>query len=51
MNKALIIAGLIISLAWGCSLAPQYTRPEPRVPAQWPAGPAYKDAGAGKICG
>ena len=48
MNKALIIAGLIISLAWGCSLAPQYTRPEPPVPAQWPGGTAYSEAGTGK---
>ena len=48
MNKALIIAGLIISLAWGCSLAPQYTRPEPPVPARWPSGPAYGEAGVGK---
>ena len=48
MNKVLIIAGLIISLAWGCSLAPQYTRPEPPVPARWPSGPAYGEAGAGK---
>lgn len=48
MNKALIIAGLIISVAWGCSLAPQYTRPELPVPARWPSGPAYGEAGAGK---
>ncbi|MCX7635052.1 MAG: TolC family protein, partial [Syntrophales bacterium] len=25
----------------GCTLAPQYARPKPPVPAQWPHGPAY----------
>src|SRR5512136_2782408 len=48
MNRTLIIAGLIVSLLWGCSLAPQYTRPQAPVPAQWPSGPAYQEAGTGK---
>lgn len=48
MNRTLIIAGLIVSLLWGCSLAPPYTRPQPPVPAQWPSGPAYQEAGTGK---
>ena len=48
MNRTLIIAGLIVSLLWGCSLAPPYTRPQPPVPSQWPSGPAYKEAGTGK---
>jgi outer membrane protein, multidrug efflux system len=38
------IALLVLS---GCTLAPEYTRPEAPVPAVWPSGPAYKD-GAGK---
>lgn len=29
----------------GCTLAPQYTRPEDPVPATWPEGPAYKEIG------
>lgn len=34
--------GAILALA-GCStMAPEYTRPEPPVPAVWPAGPAYQ---------
>ncbi len=47
MNKALLSAligaGIVLG---GCSLAPEYQRPEAPVPAQWPDGPAYgKDAG------
>ncbi|HEU5360294.1 MAG TPA: efflux transporter outer membrane subunit [Candidatus Deferrimicrobiaceae bacterium] len=40
----LLPVGMAILLA-GCSLAPKYTRPEPPVPADWPKGPAYLDAG------
>ena len=42
MNKtllsALLGAGLVLG---GCSLAPEYQRPESPVPTQWPTGPAY----------
>jgi multidrug efflux system outer membrane protein len=36
---------LVIVALWvgGCTLIPEYTRPEPPVPAQWPAGPAYRE--------
>ncbi len=27
----------------GCTLAPEFTRPEAPVPASWPSGPAYKE--------
>lgn len=38
--------GAMLSLA-GCStMAPKYQRPEPPVPAAWPAGPAYQQAKA-----
>jgi multidrug efflux system outer membrane protein len=40
----LVAAGVSIFLA-GCSMAPSYTRPQPPVPADWPQGPAYRDAG------
>ncbi len=33
-------------LLTGCTLAPEYTRPEPPVPAAWPEGPAYKEGAA-----
>ena len=26
-------------------MAPSYTRPQPPIPADWPQGPAYRDAG------
>lgn len=46
MNKNLVLAliGFMIFFG-GCTLAPEYTRPEPPVPANWPSGPAYKDEG------
>lgn len=45
-NLFLVIIGFVIFLE-GCTLAPEYTRPEAPVPAGWPSGPAYKD-NAGK---
>ena len=34
-----------MTLLWGgCSLAPDYTRPEAPVPGDWPTGAAYQDA-------
>jgi multidrug efflux system outer membrane protein len=30
----------------GCSLAPDYARPEAPVPAAWPSGPAYRESAA-----
>lgn len=41
----LLPIGLAIFLA-GCSMAPSYTRPQPPIPADWPQGPAYRDAAA-----
>jgi len=42
MNKSLILAfcsaGLVLG---GCSLAPEYQRPEAPVPSQWPDGAGY----------
>ncbi|OQA04004.1 MAG: Outer membrane protein OprM precursor [Planctomycetes bacterium ADurb.Bin401] len=43
MKKNLICAFLaMISLISGCSLIPEYSRPDAPVPAQWPKGDAYK---------
>ncbi|MEW6719062.1 MAG: efflux transporter outer membrane subunit [Thermodesulfobacteriota bacterium] len=36
------LGGLL--LLGGCSLAPEYARPDAPVPASWPAGPAYDNA-------
>ncbi|MGZ9159472.1 MAG: TolC family protein, partial [Nitrospira sp.] len=43
MSKlASLLATAAVFLA-GCTLIPEYTRPEPPVPSQWPAGPAYRE--------
>jgi len=41
-----LLAIIIVLLLVGCTLAPEYTRPEPPVPADWPTGAAYKDSRA-----
>ncbi len=47
-RQCLALRSGIVALAFlilsGCTLAPEYTRPEAPVPAVWPSGPAYKDA-------
>ena len=40
MNKSLLSLALLATLG-GCSLIPDYQRPESPVAAQWPQGPAY----------
>lgn len=35
-----LLSGIAVCVA-GCTLAPEYARPEAPVPAAWPAGPAY----------
>lgn len=43
MKKKLIFTVIVmISLISGCSLIPEYSRPDAPVPAQWPKGDAYK---------
>lgn len=32
----------ILALACGCSMIPEFKRPQPPVPACWPSGPAYQ---------
>jgi outer membrane protein, multidrug efflux system len=46
-GKVLLAAAGIAVFLSGCSLAPEYSRPEAPVPAQWPEGPAYEEAAAG----
>ncbi len=44
MNRRVIFLLIGIALfSGGCSLAPEYTRPEAPVPADWPQGAAYKE--------
>ncbi|MEA1971162.1 MAG: efflux transporter outer membrane subunit, partial [Thermodesulfobacteriota bacterium] len=47
MNKQLlfILAGIALFLG-GCSLAPEYTRPEAPIPVEWPQGVAYEEMNA-----
>ncbi len=40
LSLTLVVIGLFLS---GCSLAPEYTRPQAPIPAQWPQGEAYKN--------
>lgn len=42
MNKSLLSLALLATLG-GCSLIPEYQRPEAPVAAQWPQGPAYDE--------
>lgn len=41
-----LCVSLLILVMTGCTMAPQYTRPEAPVPAAWPDGPAYGGGGA-----
>jgi len=41
-----LLLGVAAAFLGGCTLAPKYTRPEPPVPATWPAGPPYDNAQA-----
>jgi multidrug efflux system outer membrane protein len=46
MEKLLSLFVITVALLTGCTLAPNYTRPEAPVPASWPGGPAYDNAKA-----
>ncbi|KIX11730.1 efflux transporter outer membrane subunit [Dethiosulfatarculus sandiegensis] len=41
-KKVIILLLGVFVFASGCSLAPEYTRPDSPVPGQWPKGEAYK---------
>jgi outer membrane protein, multidrug efflux system len=42
-RKTFLLPALLVSLLWGCTLAPPYSKPAAPVPADWPAGAAYQD--------
>lgn len=44
-RQILLIWGVVVFLC-GCSLAPNYKKPQAPVPAQWPVGEAYQDTQA-----
>lgn len=46
MNKHILLLAAVIALVpAGCTMAPKYSRPAAPVPADWPSGPAYAQAG------
>jgi multidrug efflux system outer membrane protein len=45
-RKLVPLVAITAVLLAGCTLAPNYTRPEAPVPATWPGGPAYDNAQA-----
>ena len=45
MDKRLfVLPWLIMGLLAGCTLAPEYSRPAPPIPSDWPTGAAYQEA-------
>jgi multidrug efflux system outer membrane protein len=48
IRKVLLIILTTICLAGCTTMAPDYRRPASPIPAEWPTGPAYKEAVAGK---
>ncbi|NPU83326.1 MAG: efflux transporter outer membrane subunit [Syntrophaceae bacterium] len=45
-RKTFLLLAVVTALLGGCTLAPEYTRPASPVPADWPAGAAYKETKA-----
>jgi outer membrane protein, multidrug efflux system len=43
MIRKLLLVGVVLCLG-GCTMVPTYTQPAAPIPAEWPSGPAYKDA-------
>ncbi len=45
MNKHICLLPLMLLIfVTGCTMIPEYSRPSPPVPADWPSGPAYQEA-------
>lgn len=45
MNRKILFLPIVVFFfLCGCTMAPKYTRPDAPVPADWPTGPAYKEA-------
>ncbi len=44
IRKILALLVIIAVPLTGCTLIPEYTRPEAPIPQDWPSGPAYKNA-------
>jgi multidrug efflux system outer membrane protein len=46
IRKLLSLLAVTAVLLTGCTMIPEYTRPEGPIPAGWPSGPAYKETPA-----
>lgn len=46
MARYALIFALIVTVLGGCTMIPEYKRPDAPVPASWPTGPAYKETGS-----
>ena len=46
IRKLLSLLAITAVLLPGCTMIPEYTRPEAPIPAGWPTGPAYKETPA-----
>ncbi len=42
-RKIIYLLSIIAMFAAGCTMAPQYSRPDAPVPDQWPTGPTYQE--------
>jgi len=45
-RKIIYLLSIISIFATGCTMAPQYSRPDAPVPSEWPNGPAYQETKA-----
>jgi multidrug efflux system outer membrane protein len=43
IKKRCLFLAITAVLFTGCTMIPQYTRPDAPIPAEWPSGPAYKE--------
>jgi len=50
MNRKIIyLLSIVAMFTAGCTMAPQYSRPDAPVPSEWPTGPAYQETKADSI--
>ncbi|MHB8109858.1 MAG: efflux transporter outer membrane subunit [Syntrophorhabdaceae bacterium] len=45
MTRYIAIIILTLTIFTGCTMIPEYKRPDAPIPATWPTGPAYKETG------
>ncbi len=45
MKRYALVITLVATVLAGCTMIPEYKRPDAPIPASWPTGPAYKETG------